>query len=66
MAIQELDDLLMEKVERNLRFLKQKYYEHGSRASRLLASRLRKQYSLTTVQKIKSGKSDKPFLYKPN
>lgn len=66
MAKQELDDLLMEKVERNLRFLKQKYYEHGSGASRLLASQLRKQYSLTTVKKIKSGKSDKPFLYKPN
>lgn len=65
-AKQELDDLLSDGIERNIRFLKQKYYEHGSRASRLLASQLRKQYSLTAVQKIKSNKSDKPFLYKPN
>lgn len=61
----ELDDLLTEKVERNLRFLKQKFYEHGSRANRLLASQLRKKIGLNIVKKIKTNSADKPFLYKP-
>lgn len=63
---QELENLLTEKIERNLRYVKQRYYEHGNRASRLLASQLKKKCSNTTVQKIKGNTPDNTFLYKPN
>lgn len=65
-ARRALGDLLTDNAERNLRFLKQRYYEHGSRASKLLAFQLKKQMSLTVVQKIKNNDPDKPFLYKPD
>lgn len=63
---QELENLLTEKVERNVRYLKQKYYEHGNRASRLLASQLRKKCSSTIVQKIKNNTPDNSFVHTPN
>lgn len=52
----ELDTLLTGKIEASLRFLKQKFYENGNKASRLLAIRLKKQQSANTIQKIRSGK----------
>uniref|UniRef100_A0A3P8TGQ6 exodeoxyribonuclease III n=1 Tax=Amphiprion percula TaxID=161767 RepID=A0A3P8TGQ6_AMPPE len=42
-AHRDLNILLTEKIEANLRFTNQKYYENGNRASRLLALRLKKQ-----------------------
>ena len=56
-ARRDLNNHLSEKVEGNLRFTNQKYYEFGNRASRLLALRLRKQQSSNMVQKLKSGSS---------
>ena len=50
-----LDRLASGKVERNLRFLKQKYYDSGDRSSRLLAYRLKKQQALSTVAKIRAS-----------
>lgn len=41
-ARRELDELLTDQVERILRFLKQSFYEFGSRASKLFAFQLRK------------------------
>uniref|UniRef100_A0A8C8E244 Reverse transcriptase domain-containing protein n=1 Tax=Oryzias sinensis TaxID=183150 RepID=A0A8C8E244_9TELE len=58
----ELQELLSEKIEGNLRFAKQQYYEHGNRASRLLAFKLKKQQSSNIVQKLKSGNT---FITKP-
>lgn len=37
-----LNNLITENIEGNLRFTKQKYYENGNRASRLLALRHKK------------------------
>lgn len=51
----DLNNHLSEKIEGNLRFTNQKYYEYGNRASRLLALRLKKQQSSNIVQKLKSG-----------
>uniref|UniRef100_A0A3B5LIS1 exodeoxyribonuclease III n=1 Tax=Xiphophorus couchianus TaxID=32473 RepID=A0A3B5LIS1_9TELE len=51
----ELQDLLSEKIEGNLCFAKQQYYENGNRVSRLLAFRLKKQQSSNVVHKLKSG-----------
>lgn len=62
-ARRELNSLLTEKVEGNLRFINQKYYENGNRASRLLALRLRKQQSSNIVQKLKLNNLT---LTKPN
>lgn len=59
-------EVYSENIERNLRFLKQRYYEHGSKVSRFLASQLKKQTSLTIIQKVKDRDSEKPFLYKPD
>uniref|UniRef100_A0AAR2K0V3 Reverse transcriptase domain-containing protein n=1 Tax=Pygocentrus nattereri TaxID=42514 RepID=A0AAR2K0V3_PYGNA len=51
----ELHALLSEKIEGNLCFVKQQYYENGNRASRLLAFRLKKQQSSNVVQKLNLG-----------
>lgn len=41
-ARREYNSLIADKIEGNLRFINQRYYEHGNRASRLLAIRLKK------------------------
>ena len=64
-ARKELDRLMTGKIEGQLRFAKQKYYEQGSRASRLLAIQLRKQQTRNTVHKLKS-KNPHSFLTKPS
>ena len=58
-----LNRLTSSKVERNLRFVKQKYYESGDRSSRLLAYRLKKQQALSTVSKIRTMENS--FVSKP-
>lgn len=51
-ARKSLDKLLSYKAEGALRFSKQKYYESGNRASRLLAFQLRKAQADRTVSKV--------------
>lgn len=63
-ARRELNSLLSEKIEGNLRFTNQRYYEYGNRASKLLAFQLKKQQSSNIVQKIKSSNSG--FHTKPD
>jgi len=60
-AQREYDSLVTEKIEGNLRFINQKYYEHGNRASQLLAFRLRKQRSSNVVKKLKRNNPPKPI-----
>lgn len=50
-ARKELQELLSEKIEGNLQFVKHQYCKHGNRASRLLAFKLRKQQLSNTVNK---------------
>ena len=56
---QEVGKMYCEEVEKNLRFTKQRYYEAGSKASKLLAWRLRKQQSESTVYKIRDPTTKK-------
>uniref|UniRef100_A0A3P8SZA0 Reverse transcriptase domain-containing protein n=1 Tax=Amphiprion percula TaxID=161767 RepID=A0A3P8SZA0_AMPPE len=56
-ARRDLNILLTEKIEANLRFTNQKYYENGNRASRLLALRLKKQQSSNIVHKLQCNNS---------
>lgn len=56
---QEIDQTYREEVEKKLRFLKQRYYEAGSKATKLLAWRLRKQPAQNTIFKIKDPKTKK-------
>lgn len=49
----ELDGLLTYKAEGGLRFVNQRYYEKGNRASRLLAFQLRKAQTNGIVTKIR-------------
>ena len=51
-ARKSLDKLLSYKAEGALRFSRQKYYEMGNRASRLLPFQLRKAQANQTVSKI--------------
>ena len=63
----ELNSLLSDQIEGSWRFTNQRYYEHGDKASRLSAFRLRKQQSSDTVQQIKSKETFVEFyesLYK--
>lgn len=56
---QEIDKILGEEVERNIRFMKQIYYEAGPRATKMLAWRLRKQQAENTIRKIRDPIKDK-------
>jgi len=60
----KLDDLLTFKAEGSLRFINQKYYEMGNRASRLLAFQLRKAQTNRIVSKIKHPASNQ-IMVKP-
>ena len=51
-ARKSLDKLLSYKAEGALRFSRQRYYEMGNRASRLLAFQLRKAQANRTVSKV--------------
>lgn len=48
----ELEEILTYKAEGALRYLNQKYYEKGNRASRLLAFQLRKEQANRVVSKV--------------
>lgn len=63
-ARDELDELLTFKAEGSLRFLSQRYYEMGNRASQLLAFQLRKAQTNRIIPKIKHLTS-KQVLRKP-
>lgn len=56
---QDIDKILSEEVEKKLRFLKQRYYEAGPKATRLLAWRLRKQQAEQTIHKIRDPITNK-------
>lgn len=48
----EIDEIYSEEVKKKLLFLKQGYYEAGSKAMKLLAYKLRKQQADITINKI--------------
>ena len=48
----EIDEILTEEVKNKLVFLKEGYYEAGSKAMKLLSYKLRKQQADATVNKI--------------
>ena len=50
---QGIDIILSEEVEKNKRFMKQRYYEAGPKVAKLLAWRLRKQQAENTIYKIR-------------
>lgn len=56
---QDIDKILSEKVEKKPRFLKQRYYEAGPKAAKLLAWRLRKKQAESTIHKIRDPVSSK-------
>ena len=49
----EIDKIYSEEMKKKLIFLKQGYYEAGSKAMKLLAYKLRKQQANNTVNKIR-------------
>lgn len=56
---QETDKILGEELEKNIRFMKQRYYKAGPRAAKLLAWRLRKQQAENTIHKIRDPTTNK-------
>lgn len=56
---QVIDKILSEEIERKLRLMKQRHYEAGSKASKLLAWRLRKQEAENTIHKIRDPLTNK-------
>ena len=56
---QEIDQIHSEELERKLRFMRKKYYETGSKATKLLAWRLRKQKAENTIHEIRDPDSNK-------
>lgn len=58
-ARKKVEDILMDEMEKKTRFLKQTYYEGGSKASKMLARRIKKQQDLNTIYKIRDPKTNK-------
>ena len=56
---QEIDKILGEEVEKKIRYMKQRYYEAGPRAAKLLAWRLKKQQAENTIHKIRDPSTNK-------
>lgn len=56
---QQVDKILSEEIEKKLRFMKQRYYEAGPKASTLLAWRLRKQQAENSIHKIRDPITNK-------
>lgn len=50
---------MIEEIERKMRFTKQKYYETGPKAIKLLSWRLRKQQAERTIYKIRNPNNNK-------
>lgn len=55
---QEINQIYDEENEKKMRFTKQKYYETGQRAMKLLSWRLRKQQAERTVYKVRNPKNN--------
>ena len=47
----------LDEIERHSKYVKQNYYETGAKASKLLAKRLRKQQTLSNINKIRNPKT---------
>uniref|UniRef100_A0A8C9ZYH8 Uncharacterized protein n=1 Tax=Sander lucioperca TaxID=283035 RepID=A0A8C9ZYH8_SANLU len=58
----KVDDILLEEVERKARFLKQTYYEGGSKASKSIARRIKKQQALNNIHKIRDSATNKSYM----
>lgn len=56
---QEIDQILSEEIEKNIRFMKQRYYEAGPKAAKLLAWRLRRQQAENTIHRIRDQNTNK-------
>lgn len=56
---QDIDKILSEEVERSIRYMKQRYYESGQKATKLLSWRLGKQQAERTIYKIKDPDTNK-------
>lgn len=54
-----LDNLLTERVERSLTFTKQKYYDYGLKALKLLAYKLKKQQTKSYILALKNNQTNK-------
>ena len=56
---QEIDKILSEEIEKKMKFLKQRYYEAGPKASKMLAWRIRKQQAENSIHKIRDPITNK-------
>ena len=51
----EINDILAQEIQQKLLYLKQRYYEAGSKSTKLLAYRLKKQMAINDIYKIRDS-----------
>lgn len=56
----EINDILAQEIQKKLMYMKQQYYEAGSKSTKLLAYRLEKQMSLNSIYKMKDPETNAP------
>lgn len=54
----KINDVLADEIEKKNKFLKQSYYEAGSKAAKVLAKRIRKQQVINNIHEIRHPKTD--------
>lgn len=56
----EINEILAQDIQKKLMYMKQRYYEAGSKSTKLLAYGLKKQMSLNSVYKIRDSTTKVP------
>ncbi len=56
----EINDILAQEIQKKLMYMKQQYYEAGSKSTKLLAYRLKKQMAINNIYKIRDSTTNVP------
>ena len=57
----EMNSMYIQEIEKKMLFTRQRYYENGSKFTKLLARKLKKKYASNTIYKIRDPEKKKQY-----